>query len=198
MFNSDSTEDICKVCLRKLYGECPIDCRSMPKINIGSGEMLKQDYINFDEKVWKRKKIATDIIGKIENIKSMVPVNYFYEIICFHVIEHFMMTEAKKILLSFYDLLRPDGKLILEAPDVLGSYWYFVEIKKNVRGFIDMMFSTEAVREKYGDNMLHRSGWTMEIAKEEMQKVGFSITHAGIGMSHGMGKRDFRVEGIKK
>ena len=191
-------KSICDTCQRKIYGKCPAGCLAYPKINVGSGSMLKQNYINFDEKQWKRGDLETDIFGKIENIKNIFPDNYFSEIICFHVIEHFRRTEANQILLDFYNLLKPDGKLILEAPDILGSYWYHIEIKNNPKEYINTVFGKEESRLKYGENMLHRSGWTMEIAKEEMQNVGFSITHAGIGTSHGMGKRDFRVEGIKR
>jgi hypothetical protein len=51
---------------------------------------------------------------------------------------------------------------------------------------------------RWGDRWIHRSAWTKEIIAEEMRIVGFEIVHIGIGLTHGMGERDFRVEGIKR
>jgi len=188
---------ICDICKRKNTSSCPIDCLTNPKINIGSGGMLKQEYINFDLLVWKYHYLETDIIGDIKKITEILPLDYFQEIICFHTIEHFRKHESINVLEDFYKLLIRGGRLILEAPDILGSYDYFVTRKKSPSAYIDMIFSTEAVMKKHGKGFLHRSGWTRDIAAETMQKIGFKITQKGIGLSHGMGPRDFRVEGIK-
>lgn len=188
---------ICDICQREKYNSCPIDCRIHPKINIGSGEMLKKEYINYDQLIWKRNNLETDIIGRVEDVCCLLPIGYFEEIICFHVIEHFRMFNAIKVLSDFYKLLKPEGKLIIEGPDILGSYVYLIETKKNPKAYIDMVFGKEVDRIKYGKGMVHRSGWTQEVAREALIKVGFKVTYTGIGMSHGMGLRDFRVEGIK-
>ena len=121
---------------------------------------------------------------------------YFAEILCAPVIEHFWETVALEVLCDLYILLRPGGKLILEGPDVLGGYWYYVEKLNNIKEYIEMLFAKRN-RVKYGELMAHRSGWTVDLAAEAMEKVGFKVVHKGIGLTHGMGKRDFRVEEVK-
>jgi|GEM_PF-2100730 len=188
---------ICDTCQRKKHSDCPENCLISPKINVGSGGMLKKEYINYDALKWERGGLQTDIIGNVESISEIFPSDYFTEIICFHVIEHFRMFNALEVLGDFFRLLKPGGKVVIEGPDILGSYEYLVERKKSPVAYVDMVFGKEADRLKYGKRMVHRSGWTQDIAKSALTKVGFKVTHTGIGMSHGMGPRDFRAEGVK-
>lgn len=187
---------ICDKCQRKAYGQCPDDCLSTPRLNVGSGEMLKREYINYDMREWAHNGMKTDVIGTIEAITDTLPTGFFAEILNAHVIEHFRTKDALAMLRDFHKLLRPGGKLTLEGPDVLGAYWYYIEQKHDPREYIECLFA-ETNRLKYGDEMAHRSGWTCDTAADAFQSAGFTVTHKGIGLTHGMGKRDFRVEGIK-
>ncbi len=63
--------------------------------------------------------------------------------------------------------------------------------------YIDQVFGKEEDRIRYGESMTHRSGWTKDTMAEAMKEAGFEVVHIGIGLSHGFGSRDFRVEGIK-
>jgi len=73
---------------------------------------------------------------------------------------------------------------------------FFREKKHTIHQLIEG-FYPYVNRLKYGPLMQHKSGWTNEVLSAEMKKVGFKIVHTGVGMLHGMGYRDFRVEGIK-
>lgn len=188
---------LCDKCQRKTFGRCPDDCLSMPRLNAGSGQMLKKEYINYDMKEWTHHGMITDVIGTIETITDTLPTDFFAEILNTHVIEHFREADALVMLADFHKLLRPGGKLILEGPDVLGAYWYYIEKKNDPGQYIECLFA-EANRLKYGDEMAHRSGWTCDIAAKALRTVGFTVIHKGFGMTHGMGRRDFRVEGLKK
>lgn len=173
-------------------------CHNNPKLNLGSGDMLMKDYINFDiNPDWKRNGLTTDVVGDINDALTHFQDSYFEEVFCAHVIEHFRKTDAIELLKIFFKLLRPSGKAVLEGPDMIGAYEYYVDRLKDVNQYIDMVFGKEKDRIKYGAAMTHRSGWTKETMAAAMKEVGFEVAQTGIGLSHGFGSRDFRVEGVK-
>jgi len=51
----------CDICGRK--NECPAnaECKTKPRLNAGSGLMLKKEYINFDTKACEHHGMKTDI-----------------------------------------------------------------------------------------------------------------------------------------
>lgn len=168
------------------------------KLNVGSGCMLNADYVNFDAREVKRGGLKTDVVGQIQDILEIFEAGRFKEIICFHVLEHLIPDEGEKMIADCYALLRLGGKLILEAPDIIGCLELYQE--KHPAVPLEMVLRT-----LYGHNTdqwkdlgYHRWGYTRDTGAELVEKHGFKITHKGIGMSHGMGKRDFRIEGIKE
>lgn len=165
------------------------------KLNLGSGGMLWPGWVNFDQRIHKRGNLKTDVVGNINN-PPFQPAS-FDEIVCVHVIEHFYKTDAIAVIKACYDLLCIGGKLIMEGPDILGCYWLYVEMNKDVSRFIDFIYGGEDSRVKFGNEYAHKCGWTRELMAKEMEKIGFKILVIGIGRHHGMGKRDFRVEGVK-
>lgn len=169
----------------------------LPRLNLGSGVMIKPEWTNFDCRHFEHGGLCTDVIGRIEDIVSIFGPDHFRTVLCAHVIEHFRYSDALKVLRDIYTIMKSGGKAILEGPDVLGGYDYWVTKKGNPREYIEMLFS-ERMRMKNGPEWTHRSGWTRDIMAEEMEKIGFKIVHKGIGLTHGMGPRDFRVEGIKR
>jgi predicted SAM-dependent methyltransferase len=192
---------ICKICnrLKDNGGTCPVveQCKRFPKLNLGSGEMIKTEMINFDMAEFKRSHGRTDVIGRIEDITSIFPANYFVEILCAHVIEHFYLTDALKVMDDMRIILRDGGKLIIEAPDYLGCYDYYVGRLKSPEQFRDAMYGREDHRLQFGNEWTHKWAWTREEMAKTIGGKGFRVTHKGIGMTHGMGKRDLRVEAIK-
>lgn len=168
------------------------------KLNLGSGDTPKRNYLNFDAAIFKRTKSGTrtDVVGRIEAMPFKS--NSFYLIFCAHVIEHFPFKGSLELLQICYDLLMVDGLCIIEAPCILGAYEVYVVRQNNIRKYIQMLYGTgpTAVK-KYGELAQHKSGWTGPILAEEMKKIGFVIDYVGHGRGHGMGKRDFRVIGRK-
>lgn len=189
--------ELCLMCLRGSNGwECDPDCEENPKINIGSGQMLKREFINFDMVKIEHRGVSTDMYGDILNLGKQFKENTFAEILSAHVIEHFREAEAVEMLKSFYRILRPGGKLVLEGPDVVGAFHHYVTAHKNVPEYIECLFA-ERNRKDWGEQWAHRSGWTGDTAAEAVKKVGFSVLRVGPGLTHGMGPRDFRVEAVK-
>lgn len=164
-------------------------------LNLGSGFLMWPEYLNFDLRQYQKGNIKTDVVGAIEQMPFKECS--FKVILCCHVIEHFYKTDAIQVLEDCYSLLKPGGMLVMEGPCMLGCYWYYVEIKKDVDRFVDFIYGGEDNRLKYGNEYAHKSGWTGELMAEVMGPIGFEIVSVTIGQHHGMGRRDFRVEGIK-
>ena len=166
-------------------------------LNLGSGINPKKECLNFDPLVFvdRYDRAKTDVIGIVQNLPFKPEV--FDKIYSFHFIEHLYLHEAIQMLQDCFSLLRRGGKLITEGPCVLGGYDLYVIKEKNVRRYIDHMFSPPSNQVTYGNYGAHHHGWTGPILAEEMTQIGFVVTHIGKGLSHGMGHRDFRVEGVK-
>lgn len=175
------------------------------KLNLGSGIMLKKNFVNYDMMIRKPEENVPRVVGMIENLSFKE--NSFDEVLCSHVIEHFQPEQSIQMLRDIYYVLKPDGLLIIEGPDILGAYWYYVGCEcgnrwkgrpePNVKGLIDCIFAN-VHRYTRGEEWTHKSGWTGCMVAQEMAEIGFYIKHVGKGWTHGMGRRDFRVEGIKR
>lgn len=166
------------------------------KLNLGNGDTPKNGYVNFDAKLFVRPTARTDVIGRMENM-PFKPES-FDEIFSAHVIEHFQFDDSIKLLIACFDLLKGGGLCIMEAPCVIGGYDYYVNKMKDIDRYIRMLYGLgPGATKAYGKLAQHKSGWTGPILAKEMDKLGFEITRVTHGRSHGMGKRDLRVEGRK-
>jgi SAM-dependent methyltransferase len=183
--------------------EIPVRAESMSglKLNLGSGTMIKdpaKGWVNLDTMVFYRGKdknrISTTVLGKIEALPFKA--NSFVAVLSSHVIEHFEKAGAVEMLRIIHRVLRPGGVAVIEGPCILGGYWYYWQKNKNIQRLIEMLYPTRNPG-KFGDGWHHKSGWTGPLVAEEMEKIGYKIRHVGPGMTHGFGKRDFRVEGVK-
>jgi len=174
------------------------------KLNLGCGFVFREGYVNFDyvhHKDWAK----PDVVGKIEDLPEPFQEAQFSEIIMVHVFEHFYYTPCIKILKDCLFLLKKGGKLIIEGPCIVGvveSYW---GKNKDLNSLIEQLYAREDLRLEYGNEYMHKWGWTGELLGEEMAKVGFSevnVTKCGAcggegGKLHHNPFRDFRVEGTK-
>jgi hypothetical protein len=191
---------VCHLCHRGLACSGPDrdECLENPKVNVGSGQMLKREMINFDCQAHVRGTLATDMIGQIKDIDSIFPADFAAEILCAHVIEHFYMSDAIAVLGRFRRILRPGGKLVIEAPCLKGSYWYHVAQENGgFKALSETLYGNDTHRIKWGEHWCHKSGWTGDLMADELRGLGMNVVHVGIGLTHGMGRRDFRVEAIK-
>jgi len=171
----------------------------MMKLNLGSGDMILPGYINYDMNPTKRGDLQTDVLGNVIDITKHYKPETFDEILCAHVIEHFELKVAMKVIDDCHSLLKKNGRLVMEGPDILG----IIELY-NVKHHI-MNTPLKVVQQIYGSpthiesgyEWLHKWGWTGETMSKAMSGVGFHITHVGIGRTHGMGRRDYRVVGVR-
>jgi len=168
------------------------------KLNLGSGEHLRSDFINFDCIKIKKDGRNTTVVGKMQNIEKIFKPDIFTTIIAFHSLEHINHLEVLTTLKGCFAILKSGGNLIVEGPDIVGAYEHYVIGNKSVEGYIYCIFGEDFIsQKKYGDSWGHKSGWTGTLMAKAMEDTGFKIKHIGKGLSHGMVLRDFRVEGIK-
>lgn len=192
-------EDFCRICQRDCSDYDRARCLSFPRVNLGSGTMLKREYINLDAIEITRGGMKTDVIGLIEDITEIFPPESLGEILIVHVIEHFYPKIAEKILKDCFSLMLAGAKIIVECPDVEG----IIELWQMKHHIMDTQ--EKVIRNLYGSNETgwkefgwHRWGYTKETMAKLVEDCGFGVTYKGVGVLHGMGKRDLRVEGVKK
>ena len=157
--------------------------------------MLKRECINLDLQKYSHGGRTTDVLGSLLDVDKLFDPETFDQVLSFHVLEHFRDDMIPTILNKFKVIMAPNAKLVIECPDILGVYKLYWEREKNITKLIAAIYGGEA--QIYGDAGWHHSGWTADLMAKEMEDAGFKIIHKGVGMSHGMGPRDFRVEGIK-
>ena len=189
--------NLCQLCKRKCSVGEKKACLSAPKLNLGSGLMLRKDFINFDFRELTFKDLRTDIIGDIKDLTKIFQPKTFSTIFCAHVIEHFYLTDAIQVLKDCHIILKSKGTLVIEAPDISSLISRFNKGVTDIDHLIVELYGEDSFREKWGNEWMHRWGWTGKKLGSAMKKVGFKIQYMGRGHSHSHPDRDFKVIGIK-
>jgi SAM-dependent methyltransferase len=172
--------------------KCSQDCKENPKLNVGSGPILLEEFINYDIEETKTDGMRTDMFGNIVDINIQFAESTFAEIRCAHVIQQFRATEVAKMLRSFYRILRPGGMVVLEGPDVVKSFHHYVTNSCDVPGYIECLFA-ERDRNDKGTQWACRSGWTKDTAATAVREAGFSFIIRNYGLTPVEWPRCFRV-----
>ena len=89
----------------------------MVKLNLGCGDKILPGYVNVDA-ASSRAGRQPDFVADIRDLRK-IKSSIADEILAVHVIEHFYYWEVVPLLQSWRRLLKPDGKLILECPNLL-------------------------------------------------------------------------------
>jgi len=84
------------------------------KLLIGSGEWHWQEYVTIDGNPANE----PDICAMLPPLPDEVMSQKFTEVVASHIIEHFFKQDALIVLKQCYDVLLPEGLLILEQPDL--------------------------------------------------------------------------------
>lgn len=195
---------LCNMCHRDATCKIREVCVQRPRLNLACGLMIKPEHINFDRLSQSRNLngtiYQTDILGECLDIHKIFKPNTFVEILAFHIFEHFFYEEVPKMLGNLLTILKPGGVLVIECPDLLGAYDILVKRDANIRKFAELILGVgQGARKAYKESgAAHRSAWTGDMMAVEMEMAGYKINHHGPGQSHGMGRRDFRIEGVKQ
>ena len=132
------------------------------KLNLGCGDNYKPGYINID----KYNESIADKICDIENLPFKS--NSIDLIEADQLIEHFDYVQSKYVLSEWFRILKPEGALILETPDLEMTY------KKFISENIDSQKMT--LQWIFGINSSgfhHKTGFTLNLLRDLLEEIGF-------------------------
>jgi predicted SAM-dependent methyltransferase len=146
------------------------------KLNIGCGGTRIPGFIGVDI----IKTDAVDIIAPAD----LLPYkdNEVDEVVVEHMLEHLTYECAQRAVVEWHRILRPDGVLTIEVPDVLGLCKQFVEAN-HYNQYISYKGYWPISAHLYGHqrgstdpekiSQIHKSGWTLDHLCFVLSGVGF-------------------------
>ena len=201
VFNEYFSNNIARNFLDKVEtlftGEADILTSDRIRLNLGCGNVLLPGYINVDV-VYDRSGIQPDINCDIRNL-TCFPDNYCDEILAVHVIEHFYFWEVHDLLKEWVRVLKPNGKLILETPNLITACEEF--LKDPVQGSFPDKRGQKTMWCLFGDPnwkdplMCHRWLYTPQSLANVMAQAGLSALEQAIPQFKVGHPRDMRIEG---
>lgn len=128
------------------------------------------------------------------------------EIECRHLFEHLTLFEAKKTLQEWVRVLKPDGRLNLELPNLARSMEMIQSGKTEevFYGFVGIYGWPDAIKGFAGYNQFqqHKWGWTPETLTDLMTTYGFKDIEEEpvkqVNRKASKYNRDMRLTGVKK
>lgn len=136
-------------------------------LNLGCGEEVIGGFINHD--------IAIDGVGLHD--LSVYGDGSVDEIQCHHALEHVGRDEVQPVLREWYRVLRAGGKVLVTCPDIILCMKKFLRYKDENRW--KPKFPNEAIWGcQTGEHEYHKTGFSMERLKRELEWAGFRIVSA--------------------
>jgi SAM-dependent methyltransferase len=169
------------------------------KLNLGCGDKLINGYINVDL-VTERAGVTPDVNCDIRKL-TVFDTDYADEILAVHVIEHFWRWEVEDILAEWVRVLKPNGKLILECPNLISACEEF--LKDPEAGSSPHQRGQKTMWVFYGDPrwrdplMVHRWGYTPKSLATIMNAAGLSQLKQEPAQFKLREPRDMRITGVK-
>ena len=130
------------------------------RLHLGCGERRLEGYVNID----LRRTPATDLVC---NITEGLPyINSSVELIeTYHFIEHIPENEAVKLLRECHRVLIPEGKIIIECPDLDQA------MREYLTGNEQRLLSIFGRQRGFGD--AHLWGYNFKRLKGLLERTGF-------------------------
>ena len=176
-----------------------INTMTSKKLNLGCGDKLIDGYINVDL-VTERAGVTPDVNCDIRKL-TVFDTDYADEILAVHVIEHFWRWEVEDILAEWVRVLKPNGKLILECPNLISACEEF--LKDPEAGSSPNQKGQKTMWVFYGDPrwrdplMVHRWGYTPKSLATIMNAAGLSQLKQEPAQFKLREPRDMRITGVK-
>ena len=177
------------------------------KLHLGCGGDYLDGWINVDKHDYVR---DTSRTGSRYDVKADINFLPFKsdsvdEILIVHVLEHFYRWETLKILKDFYRVIKKDGKLTVEMPDLQKCVEWFVRGGRTGGKTISTPLGrlNKGFTQFYGNQWdelpyeAHHYVWSMEEFITVAQQIGFKIESADHQVKYHMKNRDMRIVAIK-
>jgi len=162
------------------------------KLNLASGQMYLDGYINIDNKSMYHGNMKVDKEADIFTLKW--ENNTVEEIILSHFAMYISFQEMNILLSRWLAWLKKDGRLIIETGNVKAIAQHILEhsdpTEINGSNGVMQLFGWETTAG-------HKWAWCPETLGDLMYKVGFTNVEVGDGHFHNNKKRDFLIIGTK-
>lgn len=166
-------------------------------LNLGSGFKKIDGAINID----CYEPAEPDILADIRDIKKHFAENSVDEIHMYHCLEHFVKPDAMQLLTDCYSLLKEDGLLIVELPDLMKCCINLMQAKVNGDEFrIERLGILGIYGEQDGTiEMVHKWGYWPEYLAGIFQEIGFAAVKEELPQTKEFSakERDFRMVAVK-
>lgn len=145
------------------------------KLNLGCGDKILDGYVNVDAASSRAGK-QPDLIADISDLGNHFEPSSVDEILTVHVIEHFYYWEVSGLLMSWKNILKSGGTLILETPNLLSAC---VEILRDPPSALPGRSGQKGMWPLYGDPswkdplMCHKWLYTPQTLANVLNEVGF-------------------------
>ncbi len=135
----------------------------MIKLNLGCGVFYKPGYVNIDLS-------EKDVADEVQNVAELKYESNTVDVIeASHIIEHFDIIHLPYILAEWFRVLKPDGVLCIETPNLLKSI-----VKLKPRNFESKKLTYQFLFGiDYGGNS-HKMGFTSRFLKKYLLSTGFT------------------------
>ena len=155
------------------------------RLHLGCGEKKFRGYINIDG------------FGNPDVIADITDLPYgpetADEIMAIHVFEHFFPHDVSDILKKWREILKPNGKLILEMPDLQKVLEFF---KKDEISLPHTLYALYGRVWRKDITELHKWAWTFKTIEPILKEAGYRDIVEKPAEYH-YRERDFRVEALK-
>ena len=162
-------------------------------LHVGCGKKRKSDLIGFNNDNWKEirfdidEKVNPDIVGTLTDMNSVetASVDAIYSS---HNIEHLYPHEVPLALNEFNRVLKDDGIVVLECPDLQQVCEAVANDKLLEPSYespsgpispIDMLFGYRPSLAKGNHYMAHKCGFTYSVLNQAFLQAGFKANFGG-------------------
>jgi predicted SAM-dependent methyltransferase len=155
------------------------------RINIGCGRDKILGWVNLDIDPG----CNPDIVADARNLQTFFKNNSVQEISGMHILNYLTYNEAMDFFRECFGLLKNEGKLILEGPDLEKIILNF---RKNDPSAVFALFATNENGPTHSKPYLH--AWESQLLALCLYKIGFSSVVTESPQTHGKQiARDFRI-----
>lgn len=137
------------------------------KLNLGCGYDKRDGYVNIDI----RDEVKPDIVLDLEKTPYPFDDESVDEILAKDIIEHFSFRNVEKVVREWYRILKKDGMLIIQTPD-LDAILEAINNQK-IKGWWQISYWLYGAQD-YPENT-HKLIFTRREIKKLLEEIGFEV-----------------------
>ncbi|MDA2928779.1 hypothetical protein MYX84_02350 [Acidobacteria bacterium AH-259-O06] len=168
------------------------------RLHLGCGLDYWPGYVNVD----LSPSADCDLHLDFTKVGQLYPEGSVAEVAMIHSLSYLALWQARDLLADVYHLLQPNGKLVIELPDLGKCIQRVLETEGDLESYLEGVrglyaFDLQQIkrREKY---IPYAFGWSSWHLKRELEQIGFREVILSDPLTHGKRNwRDTRFEVIK-